>query len=83
MIDLTKLQANEAERLAYIKGFPMAAELFARIAELEAELEDHRQALYQCLPFFEDWQDENGIYKPGTMAFMIRMIRKTLKENEQ
>lgn len=41
MIDLLKLQAPEAERIAYSEGFTMAAELFARIAELEAERATH------------------------------------------
>lgn len=50
----------------------------ARIAELERQLEDARDTLYQCLPFFEDWKDENGVYKPRTMDFMIRMIRRTV-----
>ena len=36
-LDLLKLEADEAERIAYSEGFTMAAELFARIAELEAE----------------------------------------------
>ena len=36
MIDLTKLDASDAERIAYSEGFIMAAELFARIADLEA-----------------------------------------------
>jgi|DEB19_MinimDraft_3_1074340.scaffolds.fasta_scaffold01872_7 hypothetical protein len=39
MIDLLKLKADEAERIAYSEGFTMAAELFARIAKLEAERE--------------------------------------------
>lgn len=37
MLDLTKLQAVEAERIAYAEGFTMAAELFARIETLEAD----------------------------------------------
>jgi len=37
MIDLLTLQPTEAERIAYAEGFPMAAQLFARIADLEAE----------------------------------------------
>jgi hypothetical protein len=37
MIDLTKLDPLEAERLAYAEGFSMAAQLFAKIADLEAE----------------------------------------------
>ena len=40
MIDLLKLEANEAEKIAYAEGFTMAAELFARIAELEAERDE-------------------------------------------
>ena len=36
MIDLLKIPASEAERIAYSEGFTMAAELFARIDELEA-----------------------------------------------
>lgn len=35
MIQLAKLPASEAERLAYAEGFVGAAELFGRIAELE------------------------------------------------
>ncbi len=37
MIDLTRLPAAEAERLAYAEGFTGTADLFARIAALEAE----------------------------------------------
>lgn len=40
MIDLLALPPTEAERIAYAEGFTMAAELFARIADLEANLED-------------------------------------------
>lgn len=37
MIDLLKIDPVEAERIAYSEGFKMAADLFARIADLEAE----------------------------------------------
>lgn len=37
MIDMLKIEPLEAERIAYAEGFTMAAELFARIADLEAE----------------------------------------------
>ena len=37
MIDLLKLEPSEAERIAYTEGFTMAAQLFARITDLEAE----------------------------------------------
>jgi hypothetical protein len=52
----------------------------ARILELESQLEDARGTLYQCLPFFEDWKDEDGVYKPRTMQFMIELIRRTVGE---
>lgn len=47
-LDLLTLPATEAERLAYAEGFTMAAELFARIAELEAENESLTEELEQC-----------------------------------
>ena len=37
MIDLLRLPASEAERLAYAEGFTGTAELFARIVDLEQE----------------------------------------------
>ena len=40
MIDLMQLPATEAERLAYAEGFTGTAELFKRIAELEAERDE-------------------------------------------
>jgi hypothetical protein len=36
MIDLMTIPATEAERLAYAEGFTRTADLFARIADLEA-----------------------------------------------
>ena len=61
MIDLLKLEAHEAERIAYSEGFTMAAELFARIAELEAD----RDALAEELEQAQDdsltrWENDNG-----------------------
>ena len=38
MIDLLKLEPVEAERIAYAEGFTGTADLFARIAALEADL---------------------------------------------
>jgi hypothetical protein len=52
-IDLMKLPAPEAERLAYAEGFTQTAALFARIADLQkalgetvAENENLRAELY-------------------------------------
>ena len=87
MIDLSKLDPAEAERIAHAEGFTGVAALYARLsdaeslnAEHERQLEDARDTLYQCLPFFEDWKDEDGVYKPRTMQTMIKMIRKSLGE---
>jgi hypothetical protein len=87
MIDLSKLDPSEAERIAHAEGFTGVADLYARLSDAEHlvsvqadQLEDLRDTLYQCLPFFEDWKDEDGVYKPRTMQFMIKMIRKSLGE---
>ena len=34
-IDLMRIPAQDAERIAYAEGYPQTAELFARIADLE------------------------------------------------
>lgn len=85
MIDLSKLEPSEAERIAYAEGFTGVAALYARLSDAEHlnstqadEIEALRDTLYQCLPFFEDWKDDNGIYKPRTMAFMVKKIRQAL-----
>jgi hypothetical protein len=87
MIDLTKLDPSDAERIAYAEGFTGVAALYARLSDAEylnsaheEEIEALKDTLIQCLPFFEDWQDEHGVYKPRTMQTMIRLIRKSLGE---
>ena len=45
MIDLMKLPANEAERLAYSEGFTGTAELFARLSEAEHTIARYEAAL--------------------------------------
>jgi hypothetical protein len=87
MIDLSKLDPSEAERIAHAEGFTGVAALYARLSDAEHlasvqadQLEDMRDTLYQCLPFFEDWKDEDGVYKARTMQTMIKMIRKSLGE---
>jgi hypothetical protein len=85
MIDLTKLDPTEAERIAYAEGFTGVSALYSRLSDAEHlvstqadEIEALRDTLLQCLPFFEDWKDENGVYKPQTMQFMIKKIRQSL-----
>lgn len=65
MIDLLRLEAPEAERIAYAEGFTMAAELFARIAELEAERDQLAEELEAAKDAAADdslkhWEKENG-----------------------
>ena len=89
MIDLSKLDPTEAERIAYTEGLTGIATLYDRLSDAEFlnsthedTIEELRDTLYQCLPFFEDWKDEDGVYKPRTMQTMIKMIRKSLGETE-
>ena len=56
-LDLLKLEAPEAERIAYSEGFTMAAELFARIAELEAE-RDALQAELDDIPSLKEREQD-------------------------
>ena len=58
MIDLLKLEPIEAERIAYAEGFTGTADLFARIADLEAE-RDSLQAQLDDLPN-ESERDQNA-----------------------
>jgi len=88
MIDLSKLDPSDAERLAYAEGFTGVAALYARLSDAEHlnsaqadEIEALKDTLIQCLPFFEDWKDEDGIYKPRTMEFMIKKIRQSLGDH--
>jgi hypothetical protein len=87
MIDLSKLDPAEAERIAHVEGFTGVAALYSRLSDAEHlastqadEIESLRDTLIQCLPFFEDWKDEAGVYKPRTMQFMIKKIRQSLGE---
>ena len=90
MIDLSKLDPTEAERIAYAEGLTGTTALYGRLSDAEHlnsvqadEIESLKDALLQCLPFFEDWKDENGVYKPQTMQFMIKKIRQSLGEKPQ
>jgi len=58
MIDLLKLEAPEAERIAYAEGFTMASELFARIAELEKENEELEEKIAN--DSLSEWNRRNG-----------------------
>lgn len=59
MIDLQTLPAEEAERIAYAEGFTGTAALFARIAELEAQVESLENQLDDMVTL-ERWERNNG-----------------------
>lgn len=58
MIDLLKLEAPEAERIAYAEGSTMAAGLLARIAELEKENEELEEKIAN--DSLSEWNRRNG-----------------------
>lgn len=58
MIDLLRLPASEAERLAYAEGFTGTAELFARIVDLEQEIEQLQDEIQQSFVREKQLQDE-------------------------
>lgn len=65
MIDLMSIQPSEAERIAYSEGFTMAAQLFARITELEAERDHLAEELEKAQDAAADdslarWDNKNG-----------------------
>lgn len=89
MIDLSKLDPADAERIAYAEGFTGVAALYARLSDAEHlnsahedTIEDMRQTLLQCLPFFEDWRETMGDDNIRSMDFMIRLIKQSLGETD-
>lgn len=85
MIDLSKLDPSEAERIAHAEGFTGVATLYARLSDAEHlnsqhedTIEDMRDTLLQCLPFFEDWREDAKDRDTRTMDFMIRLIKQSL-----
>jgi hypothetical protein len=92
-LDLLTLPATEAERLAYAEGFTMAAELFARIAELEAvrnalqdELEDKKQLPVRYFIVDYDLEDGPDIVECDEHDFLnasgpIEYKRHSVREN--
>ena len=58
MINLLRLQASEAERLAYWEGFTGTAELFARIVDLEDEVNQLESDLQESFDREKELQDE-------------------------
>lgn len=90
MIDLLKLEPAEAERIAYAEGFTMAAELFKRIADLEAErdvlaeLADRMPVRYFILDY--DLEDGPDLVECDEREFLaaegvITYERHTMREN--
>lgn len=60
-LNLLTLPASEAERLAYSEGFTGTAELFARIAELEAERDALEEELDEArADSLTQWEKNHG-----------------------
>jgi len=91
MIDLTKLQANEAEAIAYAEGFTGTASLFAKIADLEAERDMLQEQAERSIPvryFIIDYDLEDGpdVVEVDEHDFIrakgrISYERNTIREN--
>ena len=47
MLDLMKLPAQDAERLAYAEGFTGTAQLFARLADMQRALSEATAEIHQ------------------------------------
>lgn len=94
MIDLSKLDPSDAERLAYIEGFTGVAALYARLSDAEAlnaAHEDEIENLKKRLPvrfFIVDYDLEEGpdIVEVDEWDFLsadgaIKYERNTMREN--
>lgn len=68
MINLEKLQAAEAEALAYSEGYPGTARLFARIADLQRAL---GQAVAALDAIAYDMTDK---HRPGAAREVLAQI---------
>lgn len=66
-INLERLQADEAERLAYAEGYPGTARLFARIDALQ-------RALGQAVAALEEIKTMPDRYRTGAAAEALHMI---------
>jgi hypothetical protein len=58
MINLLRLQASEAERIAYWEGFTGTAELFKRIVDLESKVEELETEVQKSFNREKELQDE-------------------------
>jgi hypothetical protein len=58
MINLLRLQASEAERIAYWEGFTGTAELFARIVDLQETIDGLEIDLQESFDREKELQDE-------------------------
>ena len=92
-LDLLILPADEAERIAYTEGFTMAAQLFARIDELEStiralqnELDDKERLPVRYFIIDYDLDDGPDIVECDELDFLnasgpIEYKRHTVREN--
>lgn len=87
MLDLMKLPAPDAERLAYAEGFTGTAQLFARLADMQkalgdatAEIVTLREALEELADAAESGADPQTIGEPLLLA--LRYARELIQYPE-
>ena len=88
MIDLLSIEPAEAERLAYAEGFGMAAQLFARIVDLQRELDGTTkrykaaiEAVNELVAEADDPVGWDGHQAAHTYGF--ELARKVIEEHEK
>jgi len=91
MIDLSKLDPSDAERLAYAEGFTGVADLYARLSDAEHLASTQADELEKRLPvrfFIVDYDLEEGpdIVEVDEQDFLsaggaIEYKRHTMREN--
>ena len=67
--NLDRLQADEAEALAYSEGFPGAARLYGRIDDLQ-------RALGQAVAALDAIANTRGTNRPATARATIDLIKR-------
>lgn len=78
MIDLMKLPASEAERMAYSEGFTGTAELFARLSDAECTVVEYEKQIARLREALEELVAEadfpvgwDGHANPNTHGFQL------------
>ena len=79
MLDLMKLPAPDAERLAYAEGFTDTAQLFARLADMQKALGDATAEIVTLREALQELADaaESGADPQTISAEMLQALRRS------